>query len=418
VAHACTDFLSFVTIALLPLLAVRLDMSITQKASLISLGAVASGAIQPVVAWLSDRFDSRVTGTLGLAVASVCVGLLGYAQGFDELVVLFFFAVLGIGAFHPASAAAVGQLAGTRRSAMLSVFFLFGMIGGILGNVLSPAYVHAAGELSGETGDAAVSAGLKALIWFTPAGLLAAGALAWAIHKAPHRRGDADTHHRNLGESERSLRWRAVWLLYICNIIRFTVNQMLVYLLIEWVERVTRRQAGVAALDVELGQRASELNGPMQASMQVGMGAGALALGFFLTGRHEKKAFVIIPLIGAVAIAAIPHTDALLEHGRWAVIAPAALLAIVAGFGFGSLVPVSLSLGQRLLPHRTSLASGMLLGGAWCVAFIGPQISRLIHAGEDANLEPAFLVAAGTIGLASLLSLALPDRLLREVSPH
>ncbi|MBZ0171256.1 MAG: MFS transporter, partial [Phycisphaerales bacterium] len=345
-------------------------------------------------------------------------GLLGYARNFPELVALFFVAVLGVGAFHPASAAAVGQLAGRKRSALISVFFLFGMIGGIMGNVLSPLYVHAAGVMSGEAGEAATEAGLRALVWFIPPGLVAAAALAWAINKAPHRHHDAHDHHASLPADERRRRWTAVWVLYVGNVIRFTVNQMLVYLVIEWIERLTRAHAGVDKLDVALGQHASELNGPLQASMQVGMGFGALGLGFMLTGRHEKKAFVLIPLIGVAAIVAFPFTDHLLGAGRWAVLVPAGLLAVVAGFGFGALVPVSMSLGQRLLPHRTSLASGLLLGGAWCVAFIGPQIARAIHRGVDANLEPGFFTAAGLLVAASLLSLALPGRLIRETAPH
>jgi len=179
-----------------------------------------------------------------------------------------------------------------------------------------------------------------------------------------------------------------------------------------------RTGAGVDQLDVALGQKASEFNGPLQGAMQVGMGAGALALGFLLIAKHEKKAFVAVPFIGAVALAAIPHTDAFLDDGYAAVIVPAAVLTIIAGIGFGSLIPVSISLGQRLLPHRTSLASGLMMGGAWSIAFVGPLIARGIHAGDDANLELGFLVAGATLLLASALAAALPGRLIREVSPH
>lgn len=417
-AHSVTDFLSFVAVALMPLLAVRLGMTVEQKALLLGLGAAASGAVQPLVAWFSDRFDSRATGTGGLVIAAVCVGLLGFAGSFVELLALYFVAVLGVGAFHPASAAAVGALAGRRRSAMVSVFFLFGMLGGIGGNVLSPMYVNAAGALSGAEGEAATDAGLRALIWFAPPALVMAAALAWAIHPVSHRRGDAHAAHHGLSREQRRRRWGAVWLLYACNVIRFTVNQMLVYLLIEWAERLTRVRAGVGALDVHLGQRASELNGPMQASLQVGMGFGGLGLGLLLSSRLEKGAFVLVPLIGAAAIAALPHTDARLDAGLLAVAVPAGLLAAVAGFGFGALVPVSMALGQRLLPHRTSLASGLLLGGSWSVAFIGPQIARLIHRGQDANLETGFLVAGAMLVFSSALALALPRSLMREVSTH
>jgi MFS family permease len=422
VTHSVTDFLSFVTVALMPLLAVRLDMSIDQKALLLSLGAFASGGVQPLVAWINDRLDSRLTGALGLATAAVCVGSLGYAQTFPQLLILFFFGILGVGAFHPATAAATGQLAGTRRSAMLSVYFLFGMIGGILGNVLSPQYVNAMGHLSGAGGTAATDTGLRSLVWFIPPGLIAAGVLAWSIRRIPHRHHAAHDDHHALPRAEQTRRWIAFWILYAGNVIRFTTNQMLVYLMIEWTERLVRTDAGVAALNEQLGQKASELNGPLQGSMQVGMGFGALALGFFLPARHEKKAFILIPLIGAGAMLAIPTAVPLAQglgwSGTFAAASVAGVLTIVAGFGFGSLVPVSMSLGQRLLPHRTSFASGMMLGGAWCVAVVGPQIMRIIHEGVDSNLETGFAVAAGGIALASVLACWLPGRLIREIAPH
>lgn len=416
--HSVTDFLSFVTVALMPLLAVRLEMSIEQKALLLSLGALASGGIQPLVAWINDKFDSRMTGPIGLATAAICVGLLGYAQTYPQLLILFFFGIAGVGAFHPAAAASTGQLAGRRRSAMLSVFFLFGMIGGVLGNVLSPQYVNAMGALSGEAGTAATDAGLKALVWLIPPGLISAGVLLWAIRRVPHRNHAAHDDHINLSKAEKTRRWIAFWILYAGNVIRFTTNQMLVYLMIEWTERLVRTEAGVATMTETLGQRASEFNGPLQGSMQVGMGFGALALGFFLPAKYEKKAFVLIPLIGAGTMLAIPHADALLPTSAFAAATVAGLLTIVAGFGFGSLVPVSMSLGQRLLPHRTSFASGMMLGGAWGVAVIGPQIMRAIHKGIDTNLELGFAVTAGTIALASVLAIWLPGRLLREIAPH
>ncbi len=419
VAHSATDFFSFVTIALLPLLAVRLGLSIEQKAWLLGLGAAASGLVQPIVAWVSDHTDSRLPGPIGLAVAATCVGLLGYVHSFAALTGLFFVAVLGIGAFHPVSAAAVGQLGGTRRSAMVGVFFLFGMIGGIAGNVLSPLYVRFVGSLGGRTGEAAATAGLHGLVVFIPMGLAAAVYLGWAIRRVPHRHHEAVDRHQNLPVGERRRRWRAVGLLYVGNIIRFTVNQMLVYLVIEWAERLVRVRHGASVLDDVLGQRASELNGPIQASMQVGMGLGALGLGFFLKSRHEKSAFVVVPLVGVVAVALLPLSDRLVDGwGTGGVVVCAAVLGMVAGFGFGSLVPVSISLGQRLLPHRTSLVSGLLMGGSWCVAFVGPQIARAIHRGVDGNLETGFWVAAGLLLMASVLGAALPGRLIRETTPH
>src|SRR5262249_51131002 len=76
-AHAVTDFLSFVIIPLMTVLKGRVSFDAEHGAILLGVGSVASGVVQPIVAWVSDRFDTRWLGTLGLAVAAVAIGLVG-----------------------------------------------------------------------------------------------------------------------------------------------------------------------------------------------------------------------------------------------------------------------------------------------------------------------------------------------------
>lgn len=432
ITHVAVDYLSFVTIALLPLLAVRLSLTPTDKSVLIGVGAIASGSIQPVVAWIGDKLNTRALATAGVVVAGVCIGLIGRAQSFEQLLVLYGLGAMGVGAFHPAASAAVGHMAGAHRSGMLAVFFLAGMVGGILGNVFSPHMVALLGTLSGLEGNAATDAGLRALIWLIVPALGFAVYLAVAIHSHEHRHADAHDSHRSLPKQERGRRWLAFWILYAANVIRFSTNMALVYLYVEWIEALVARRAGVETLTVELGARASAINGPMQAAMQVGMGGAGLLLGFKLSQRLEKRAFVLIPLLGAIPIALFPYADRLPDQF---VVPAAAALAVLSGVGFGSLIPVSLSLGQRLLPHRTAFTSGMLLGGAWVFASLGAQFARLLHVGtgeswlsagpfsliggtDGRGLDAAFFGIACLLLVAAALGMMLPGRTLRGLRAH
>ncbi len=435
-SHTGVDFFSFVPVALLPLLAVKLGFGPDRKSLLLGLGAVASGSIQPVVAWLGDKLDSRVFGPLGVVLAAVCVSSIGRVDTFGMLLLVYLFGLAGVGAFHPPAAAAVGQLAGPRRSAMISIFFLAGMIGGISGNVFSPMIVQGLAGASGLEGAAATNAGLRNLVILMPFGLVMAGVLWWAIRKTPHRSADAHDLHRSLPRSEQRARWAAFWLLYAGNTIRFCSNLALVYLFVEWTERLVLTQAGAASMTDALGVRASAINGPLQACMQVGMGGGGILLGFILSAKWEKRAFVAIPILGAIPIALFPYADRLAGESVLPAAFAAGALAIVAGVGFGSLIPVALALGQRLLPHRTAFASGMLLGGAWVFAFFGANAARVLHVGAEAGsvagvlaapfglvgeglgLEPAFAIVAGFIALAGVLCAALPGDLVKRCAPH
>ena len=244
-------------------------------------------------------------------------------------------------------------------------------------------------------------------------GLAACVVLAWAIHRTPHRHHAAHQHHSGLDPAERRARWATVGILYAANVIRFSVNMALVYLYTEWAQAYTRAAAGAAALTDALGARASEFNGYLQAAMQLGMGGAGLALGFMLAPRFEKHAFVASPAVGAVAIAAIPMLPVL---PGWAVLPVALALSVLSGVGFGSVIPVSMAVAQRLLPHRTSLASGMMLGGAWAFAFVGPILAERIQIA--AGLDAAFYATAGTLALAGVLCTTIRGRLLTDAIDH
>jgi MFS family permease len=196
------------------------------------------------------------------------------------------------------------------------------------------------------------------------------------------------------------------------------------------------------AMTTEMGIEASQLNGVLQASMQIGMGVAGILLGFVLSARYEKLVFVVFPILGAVAVFMIPRAELIAESAE----VPIAVLAtVLTGVGFGAVIPVSISLAQRLLPHRTSLASGMMLGGAWMLAFVGPLFAELVHKGvsskpgtpgfviraiealpgrlsaalmDGMGLDAGFTVTAVVLLFAGLIALLLPHKLIVRVAKH
>lgn len=425
--HSVCDFFSFMAVSLLPLLATRLELANEQIALLLGLGSVTSGVVQPAVAWVSDRLDTRWFGTIGLTVAVLCVSLIGRAESFGQLLFLHGLGAAGIGAFHPPAAACVGQLAGVKRSFGVALFFLAGMLGGVGGNVLTPRIVDAfAGSrpIEHDVGVPAfawarlvwlepdVAYGLRSLTWMIVPGMIAVVALGWAIHRVPHRHHAAHEAHNNLSRKEKRARWHAVWILYAANVLRFSVNMALVYLLAQWAKLHVLDRNSVGEMTDALGLEASALNGPLQGMMQVGMGGGGILLGIFLGVRHERSAFIWFPVLGALAIGAIPWAGSVEGFGTAIVFG----LTVLSGVGFGSVIPVSMSLAQRLLPHRTSLASGLMLGGAWAFAFIGPKWAQVVQ--DAAGLDTAFFVTAGALLVAGGIAAFLPGRLIRETSAH
>jgi len=386
-AHTVVDFFSFMVIPLLSVLEGRLALTQVQGSVVIGLGALSSGLIQPLVALVSDRWNTRVPGVLGFLAAVVAIGSLGRVQSFEQLIAVQVIGTAGIGAFHPVAAASVGQLAGRRRSLGVACFFVAGMLGGVLGNTGAPL-LHA-------------GIGLDRFAVLIIPGVAVVALFAAAVMGVPHRVEGASETHRSLDAAARRVRWFAVGVLYAGNAVRFTVNQALIQLVIRWSERAVLNREGAGALDESLRAQASMLNGPAQASMQVGMALGGLALGAVLAPRSEKRALVLIPLL-------------LGSHG--VTVAAGLVLAGISGVGFGALVPVSISMAQRLLPHRTSLASGLMMGGAWSIAAVGaPMGQGMIGV---FGLGPAFGWIAGLLLSTSVIALLLPGRVIRELSAH
>ncbi|MGH7242302.1 MAG: MFS transporter [Phycisphaerales bacterium] len=400
-SHAVVDFFAALVIPILSVLEGRANMSPGEGAMLVAVGSLSSGVIQPIVAIVGDKRDTRVLGTIGLLVAAVAIGLIGYADSFWKLAALQIIGSAGIGAFHPPAAAVMGHLAGKHRAIAVSVFFAAGILGGSVGSVSAPRW--------------AASLGIQSFIWGVVPAILVAVILAWATHGSAHRHAHAHSTHKALPKKERAARWNAVWVLYAVNAMRFTVNMAMVQLLVRWSELYTLAQSGVAGpitptmkavlLTPELRLASSGVNGPLQAAMGLGMGVFGLLVGWLVPHNRARLAMIITPCLGAIALVTMP-----LMGTMWA----AFLLSVLVGGGYAGTMPLSIAAAQRLLPHRTTLASGLMMGGSWSLAFVGPPTAQWIYEWTNGSLETVGIVFAVMLIVSGLIILLIPRRLLDQ----
>lgn len=390
IAHVIVDCFSMTVIPLLSVLEGRITISQGQGALLLAVGSLCSGLIQPVVAAASDRYNTRIFGPLGLLGAALALSMLGFVTTYSQLLILQAVATAGIGAFHPVGASAMGQLSGRRRSMGVAVFFTGGMIGSTTGSLLVPWLNE--------------SFGLRSLMWFVVPGVVGAIALWLAVGAIPHRHTQAGDRAAALSPAEVRRRWTSVAILYAGNIARFTVNQALITLVVRWAESITLSASGAAALDASLRESSSILNGRMQASMAIGMGIGGLLGAFVVRPGREKGILVGSAIIGVPAIICFPLAS------PWVAVA----LAICAGVGFASATPVSIAVAQRLLPHRTSFASSLMMGGAWVFAASGPLLAQGLI--DGLGLLGAFVTIAMLLAAAGALTVLLSSSLLLETA--
>jgi FSR family fosmidomycin resistance protein-like MFS transporter len=379
VSHPVVDAYSAFVPPLLGVLQIRCELTTLQTASLLSIGSLASGLGQPFFAWLADRADSRLFGAIGLAVAAACLSCIGLAHNYGSLVILYVLGMAGVGAFHPIAAASVGQLSGNRRTLGVTIFFTAGMVGAAAGPLIST-------RLTSQPG------GFDLLRYCMIPGLLIASVLYLAVRRVPHGHRVSDIHASDLNDIHR--RWFMVTVLFISNALRYTVNMALVYLFVRWAEFQVLSQH-IDRDDAAVASAGSIIAGNLNACTMLGMGAGGLLVGVLAAQRRERLLFVVVPILFAPSIAGF------VSQQTWA----GYLMGFGAGIGFAALIPVSISMAQRLLPHRTSFASSLTMGGAWAVATVGPILAAkcVIRWG----LDTTFLLTAGVLVLSGLAAIPL-----------
>jgi len=394
-SHTTVDLFAAIVGPLIGVLQVRCELTPQQTAWLLGVGSLTSGLSQPISAWLSDRFDSRLFGAAGLVLAATCLSCIGLANDFYSLMALFICGMIGVGIFHPVGASTMGQLAdqlgGHKRSIGISVFFVAGMAGGVSGSLIARQVATA-----GDTGFSLLRLAIVP-------GLFVAAILFFAIRRVPHRHHE---HHlMRFQDAEIVLRWFTICLLFFGNALRFTVNMALVYLLVRWAESMVGVQHPLFTAD-QVAAHGGKIAGTLAALLVLGMAVGGLTAGTLVRQGREKWPLVALPIIFAPIVALFGGASLLQGYA----------LAVLAGIGFASMIPVTLSLAQRLLPHRTSLASGIMLGGAWTIAALGPRLAQYCLGTLDLGLPGTFQLTAVLLAISGVVCLPLNSDLLRRTA--
>ena len=212
-----------------------------------------------------------------------------------------------------------------------------------------------------------------------------------SIRRVPHKRiavgGDALT--------LRDYDWRSIAFLYISSVFRFTVNMGLVYLLVRWMEQAVSIQHPDWT-QIRIADAAAPMAGRANATMIVGQAIGGLSAGALLLAGKEKWAMIIVPIIFAPTVAILGFMEPGLEGS---------VFCFLAGVGFAAMTPVTISLGQRMMPFHTSLASGLMLGGAWAIASVGPRIAEFTV--QTFGLSVGFSVMAALLVASGLSAIGI-----------
>lgn len=362
--HFTIDAYSSFFSPLLPLLVVKLHLSLTLVGTLVALASLSSSFSQPLWGWLSDRLHRPWFVALGPLVSAVFMCSIGLAPNFATLVVLLMLGGLGVAAYHPQAAVLAGE-ASPRRSLAMSFF----ITGGTLGFALGPLFAVSVVERFGLEGS-----------WVA----VAPGVVMCAVLGAMSARLTPAAHGRGPRPALRELRpvARPLALLYLAVVSRSAVSYgFMIFLPIYVSQRHYSVAAGGALLTAYLT-------------------AGAIGgfIGGWLAERIGARRVVVLSFAGAIPL-----------FVSFLVLPTAAALTclVIGGFVLQGSLPVNVVLGQELSPRHSSTISSLLMGAAWGM---GALVVGLIGALADTHglmVGLACLEAMLVLGLAC--AMALPE---------
>jgi FSR family fosmidomycin resistance protein-like MFS transporter len=320
IAHFVADAYSSFILPLLPMLTVRLKLTPTQAGLLIPTMMFTSSLMQPVYGMISDRYFKRAMAVNGPLIAAVCLSLIGVADSLPALLACVIVGGIGLGSFHPQSAALVA--ASSQRATTMSIFSSAGTVGVAVGPVLITSIVAAYG----------LHQSYYAMVF---------GIVMWVFlwrYCPPlerRREVDAEPLHRTL---------RAVWapllLLYFAVVLRSAVHVSL--------------QTYLPFLLNGQGLELKSIGWVLSGFIFFG-GIGGL-FGGTLADRWGARRVSLV----SMSMAAPLLITALLVTG------PTSYLLLAIGGTFLNVgVPINVVMAQRLVPGGASTVSALMMGFAW-----------------------------------------------------
>jgi len=357
-AHFLNDGAANYLPGILPAILMSMGLSVSLAGVLMGALVVGQG-LQPLTGLLSDRIGGRSFTVIGLGGGSIAAGLIAFAPSLAILTLCLIVLGTANSLFHPQTLAAVRRSSGDKHGMGMSVF----LIGGEIGRGVWPLFASLL----------VTAYGLGSIWILGIPGLLTLPLLWRASTSLPPR-------PKNAAKVEWHAHMKPLSILVLFSGLRgVLLYAVTAYVPVLWNQRGGSLTGGAAFLTT---------------LMIVGL-IGNMTGGHLgdTSGRRRVIAIgMLITVLGMVAF--------MLVDGIWMWI----LIAIV-GIGLFATFPLTILIGQDIVPENRSFGSGMALGlsnaiGALGVMALGPVAGAF---GVPAVLWVSILIGALSIPLLWML---------------
>ncbi|MBT3821841.1 MAG: MFS transporter [Nitrospinaceae bacterium] len=366
IAHIGNDsFFGFLP-PLLPLLVVKMDMTLSMAGLLASAFAFTGAVGQPLFGYFADRYRKSWLIALG-PIGGAFMTLLIYMPNYWSILLLFLFAGSGSACFHPVASVIAAQISGKRKGLGVSLYVSGGRIGMGLGAAFSTFLVTNWGL------ESIPIAGLMGLALGLPYFFI-----------APEITSPSTRVPMNFMDTMGSLAglYRPLIVMWLVNVCRTTVT-MLVGTYMPLYVVTAGGSTGAGGRSITLFLFAAAMGG---------------IYGGHLSDRIGRRTVMIVAtLLGTPVLGVTFLMPAPLDT----------IFLMLSGAILYSSMGVSVAYAQEVAPENRALVSSLMLGVVW---FVGSMIAIGVGALGDIwgilTVLPITIVVFG--GLGAVISFWLP----------
>lgn len=346
--HFSVDFFGGAGVIILAAQRSPLDLSQGQVGLLSLLYSLASSVTQPLFGWLSDRGRGRGPALAfgGVLWIAIFITLSGLAESFPLFALLMTLAGLGIGAFHPPGAAGASLVSGAEgRGGTMSIF----LFGGTAGYAVGPLIAGAVLQRFGPRGTLVLGA----------LGALIVPILALTLLRLRYDSLAPDTKPAEEDKAVSPLRDEVEPVTVVGVALLMTV--------------IFLRSWASSCLTTYLPQYLTIQGFPLDFAGQVLSAYGLLAplgslAGGFLADRIGPRA-----VIAGSMILSAPLMILQLSAEGFGLIG----ISLLLGFISTASLPLTIVLGQRLMPGQPGMVSGLTMGFTFVMGGIGAYLTGI-----------------------------------------
>ena len=339
--HFTGDFFQSFVRPLLPVLADKFALNLTQVGLITGIATFMAFLIQPIFGVLADRYRPRRILLVGLLVGVIGIPQVGIAPHFALVLVLIGLGSIGSAIYHPTSAGMVSAYAGRSSGMSMSIFGLGGTLGFTLGPVVVSGYI--------------TFLGLHRLPFMTLVGLLVFVMLFFMIpatDRVDQAKGNlVDTLRAGIGGV-----WKPIMLIWSLSVSRALIEQALLTFI-----PVLKASEGLSLVSV----------GSILSLFTLGGAASAIACGHLVDRIGYRPVYFFSFALSTPCALLFTHS------AGW----PLYPLAFLSGFLLLATMFPAVALAQQVAPKGRSLVSsivmGLTLGGA---GILMPLVGRLADA--------------------------------------